>query len=105
MLEKINSVIDNLIRPLLAQHNGDIEVVDVKDDVVVVKFLGKCNGCISAQSTIEDVVENILKKEIPIINEVKLLNKTNEDLLNIAKKFLKNKKENNNNIDINEIIR
>ena len=102
MINKVNSVINEHIRPLLAQHNGDIKVVSIEDDVVLVEFLGQCSGCLSAQHTMETVVKDILLEKIPTIKEVKLQVKTNEDLLAIGKNFMKNK-ENNKSIDIKEL--
>ena len=41
--KRIEAVLDEKVRPELAQHSGDIEVVEYKDDVLKVRFLGKCS--------------------------------------------------------------
>ncbi len=33
------------IRPFLNKDGGDIELIDVKDNLVYVKLLGNCSGC------------------------------------------------------------
>ncbi|MCB2291750.1 NifU family protein [Clostridium sp. CS001] len=70
MIEKINKIIELKVKPQLALHDGDIEVIKVEDGIVEIKFLGACKGCPSAKFTIEDVVEKALKEEIPEIKKV-----------------------------------
>ncbi|BAH07718.1 hypothetical protein CKR_2667 [Clostridium kluyveri NBRC 12016] len=88
MKEKILKVIDEKVRPYLNSHNGDIEVVGVKDGVVKVKLLGQCSGCISAKYTVQDIVEGSIKNEIPEIKSVEVIDYIDEDTLNMARKIL-----------------
>ncbi|AKA70740.1 NifU family protein [Clostridium scatologenes] len=88
MNEKILKVIDEKVRPYLNGHNGDIEVLEVKDGVVKVRLLGQCSGCISAKYTVQDIVQNSLKEEIPEINKVELIDSLSKETLDMARKIL-----------------
>lgn len=41
LIEKINTALDQ-IRPFLKDDGGDIELVEVKNNIAKVKFLGAC---------------------------------------------------------------
>ncbi len=87
---EIEKILEVDVRPKLAEHNGNIELVSVKDGIVEVKLLGECSGCVSAKYTVEDLVEAPLKKAIPSIKHVILKNGVSEELLEQARKFLNN---------------
>jgi Fe-S cluster biogenesis protein NfuA len=88
MFERVNEVILTKVRPRLLEHYGDIQLVKVENGVVEVKLLGACSGCPSAKFTVEDVVETILKEEIPEVKGVVLVNEVSQELVDFAKKFL-----------------
>ncbi|WP_246578098.1 NifU family protein [Clostridium frigoris] len=88
MFAKIEKILELDVRPKLADHYGNIELVNICDGIVEVKLLGQCKGCLSAKYTIEDLVEATLKKEIPDIKKVILINQVNEELLEQARKIL-----------------
>jgi len=88
IFEKIEKIFETNVRPKLADHYGDIELVSVKDGIVEVKLLGQCKGCLSAKYTIEDLVETALKEELPSIKKVILINQVSKDLLAQARKIL-----------------
>ncbi len=57
------------IRPFLKKDGGDIELVDVSENVVYVRLIGNCNGCPMSFSTMKLGVENTVKQFAPeIIN-------------------------------------
>lgn len=87
MVDKINNVINTKIKPLLAEHNGDIELVEVRDGVAYVKLLGACSGCPSARFTMEEVISCVLK-EIPEIKDVQLVDPISREMLNFARELL-----------------
>lgn len=87
MIDKINDAINTKIRPHLAEHNGDIELVKVTNGVIYVKLLGACSGCPSARFTIEELVTNVLK-EIPGVKEVKLVNPISNEMMDFARQLL-----------------
>ncbi len=69
MKEKVEKALDK-IRPALMADGGNVELVEVKDDVVKVKLTGACGGCPMSQMTLKMGIERLLKKEIPEIKEV-----------------------------------
>ncbi|MGH4138835.1 NifU family protein [Clostridium sp.] len=88
MFAEIEKILEVNVRPRLAEHYGNIELIGVKDGIVEVKLLGECNGCLSAKYTIEDMVEVALKESIPGIKSVMLKNEISEELLEEARKIL-----------------
>lgn len=58
------------VRPHLQADGGDVELVDVVDDVVKVRLKGACAGCPMSQMTVKWGVENYLKKKLPGVKSV-----------------------------------
>jgi Fe-S cluster biogenesis protein NfuA len=69
MKDRVEKALDK-IRPALRADGGDVELVEVKDDVVKVKLTGACGGCPMSQLTLKMGIERLLKQEIPEIKEV-----------------------------------
>ncbi len=49
------------VRPYLASHGGDMEVVSITDGVVRLKLHGSCDGCSAATATLTERVELALR--------------------------------------------
>jgi Fe-S cluster biogenesis protein NfuA len=59
------------VRPYLQSDGGDIEFVDVTDDMTVkVKLTGACHGCPYSLQTLKAGVEQAIMKEVPEIKRV-----------------------------------
>ena len=58
------------IRPFLQSDAGNIELVDVNNDVVKVRLLGNCIDCTVNQMTLKNGVEMTIKKHVPSIQKV-----------------------------------
>lgn len=59
------------IRPYLQRDGGDIEFVELTDDMIVkVRLQGHCAGCPGATMTIKGVVERVLQEAYPEIKGV-----------------------------------
>jgi Fe-S cluster biogenesis protein NfuA len=69
MQEKVEKLLD-AIRPGLKMDGGDVELVDVKDDVVYVRLIGACGGCPMSQLTLKEGIERFLRQELPEIKAV-----------------------------------
>ena len=67
--EKVEEVLAK-IRVGLQRDGGDIELVELKDNVVYVKLKGACGTCPMSTLTLKNWVEANLKKEIPEISAV-----------------------------------
>lgn len=74
MKETERKIIEMLekIRPYLNNDGGDVEFVKFEDGVCYVKLKGACAGCIFADMTIQNTVEEMLVSEIPEV--IKVLN-------------------------------
>ncbi len=59
---KINSVIETVINPELEKDFGGIELIDVKNNNVIVKLKGHCSTCQNAKLTLKNFVETKLKE-------------------------------------------
>lgn len=62
--KKIEKTIDEFVRPALRHDGGDIEVMDVKDNIVYCKLVGACVGCPGANATLKLMVERTLKDQV-----------------------------------------
>ncbi len=72
--DRILKVLD-LIRPYLVADGGDIELINVTDDLVVeVNLTGACHSCPMSIQTLKFGVESAVKSAIPEIKEVVALN-------------------------------
>ena len=70
MFNKVNTIIETL-RPYLQDDGGDIELIEVTDDLVVkVQLQGACGACPYSLMTLKNGVEQAIRKEIPEIKEV-----------------------------------
>ena len=96
MYAEIEKILELEVRPKLANHYGNIELISCYDGIVEVKLMGQCKGCLSAKYTVEDLVEATLKEAIPGIKKVILKNEVSEDLLKQARKFLNESTKKNN---------
>ncbi len=61
-IQLVQQTINEQIRPLLRAHGGDIELIDVEGDKVIVAFRGMCAQCHLAEFTMKDVVEARLRE-------------------------------------------
>ena len=69
-VSRIHEVLE-LVRPYLQADGGDIDFVDLTDDLTVqVVLKGACHSCPMSIQTLKFGVENALKNAIPEIKEV-----------------------------------
>lgn len=61
--ENVEKVL-NLIRPKLQIDNGDVELVDIKNNDLYIKLLGNCVTCSSNSVTVSQVIKKTLKMYI-----------------------------------------
>lgn len=67
--ERVEDVLEK-IRIGLKTEGGDIELVDVRDNIVYVRLKGACGTCSMSSLTMKNWVEANIKKEIPEIAAV-----------------------------------
>jgi len=74
LLDRIEKAL-NTIRPFLNADGGDVELVEVTDELEVrLRLLGNCNGCEMSKMTMKAGIEIGLKNEIPEIRSVVAIN-------------------------------
>lgn len=72
--EKIEIAL-NSMRPFLQADGGDVELVNVTDDMEVqLRLLGNCSSCEMSHMTMRAGIENGLKSAIPQIKNVIAVN-------------------------------
>jgi Fe-S cluster biogenesis protein NfuA len=68
--ERVVKALDR-IRPYLKSDGGDIELLEVTDDLSVkVRLTGACHGCPFSMQTLKAGVEQAIMKEVPEIKKV-----------------------------------
>ncbi|HUT31313.1 MAG TPA: Fe-S cluster assembly protein NifU [Sedimentisphaerales bacterium] len=61
-IQLIQQTINEQIRPGLRAHGGNIELIDVEGNKVIVAFRGMCAQCMTAEFTMKEVVEARLRE-------------------------------------------
>ena len=61
---KINKIIESQISPELQKDGGDITLVDIDGNKVLVKLRGKCSGCKNSHLTLKAFVESTLRETV-----------------------------------------
>lgn len=64
MIIKINNIIEKYISPELRKDGGDIELIDVDGNKIMVKLFGRCQACNRSQITLTNFVEATLKQHV-----------------------------------------
>ncbi len=70
MIRKIEKLLDEQIRPALAAHGGNVEIVDIDNNILYLRLQGGCQGCASSKATLKDGIEQIVKRNFPMIEDV-----------------------------------
>lgn len=74
LMDEINSALDE-IRPHLIVDGGNIEVVELTDDMELkVKWMGNCEFCSMSAMTMKAGVEQAIKQKLPQIKKVTAIN-------------------------------
>ena len=76
-IAEVDSILDE-IRPHLAVDGGNIEIVDITDDLTVkIKWIGNCVNCSMSGMTMKAGVEHTIKSKFPEIKAVEAINGMN----------------------------
>lgn len=68
--EEVEKALDE-VRPMLMSDGGNVELIDVNDQgVVLVKLQGSCSGCPSATITLKQGIEKIVMDKVPGVTAV-----------------------------------
>ena len=74
IVKQIQSLLDEKIKPAVAQDGGDITFVRLEKNIVYLELRGACAGCPSSTLTLKSGIENMLKYYIPEIESVEAVN-------------------------------
>lgn len=71
LIEKRVKNILEQVRPYLQQDGGDVNFIELTDDMVVlVELTGACGSCPYSTMTLKNGIESVMKKSIPEIKSV-----------------------------------
>jgi len=59
--KKVEKALDEYVRPMLRKDDGDLELLDIKDSLLYVRFSDSCEGCASSRHTKKLMIEKTLK--------------------------------------------
>ncbi len=68
----IQEVVEKEIRPLLQADGGDIELIDVDGNNVIVSFRGSCRGCLMSDVTLKNIekkLRDLVSDELVVVVE------------------------------------
>lgn len=64
IIAQINELLDERIRPYLASDGGWLEVLDLEDKTLKIRYQGACGSCPSSLTGTLMAIENMIKDEI-----------------------------------------
>lgn len=70
MLRKLEALFDEQVRPALAAHGGNVEIVDLDNNTLFLRLQGGCQGCSSSTATLKDGIQTLVKQNFPEIENV-----------------------------------
>ena len=73
IIKEIKWVLEDKVKPSVAQHNGVINFMSYDDGVVKLEMAGSCYGCAMSKMTLQQGVENLLTHYVPEVKSVEAL--------------------------------
>ncbi len=70
-IKEVEKVLNEEVKPRLNLDGGSIELVDIQGNIISVRMLGMCGGCVNAKNTIKSFVEKVLKEKLDSSLEVR----------------------------------
>jgi len=70
IIKNIKWVLDDKIKPSVAQHNGVINFISFEDGVLKLEMAGSCSGCALSKLTLRQGVEGMLKHYVPEVHTI-----------------------------------
>jgi NifU-like protein len=67
-IKAVDAVIDEYIRPMLIMDGGDMEIIDIKENIpyydIYIRYLGACGSCASGSTGTLYAIESTLKAKV-----------------------------------------
>jgi len=90
VMQKIEAVVDEKVRPVLRAHGGDLKVDRLEGKVLYVNLLGQCSGCPSADFTNETIIEAEVVAALPeLVERVVAVHSVSDELWEQAKRLMR----------------
>ncbi|MGQ0671577.1 MAG: NifU family protein [Hyphomicrobium sp.] len=67
--ERVEAALES-VRPMLASHGGDVELITVDPPAVSLRFTGSCDGCPASQMTFHAGVKKAIEDACPEITDI-----------------------------------
>jgi Fe-S cluster biogenesis protein NfuA len=71
--QKIKDII-NKVRPFIKMHGGDVDFAGLKRGELTLEIRGACVGCALSELTYNQILGELIKKEVPAVKKIKLIN-------------------------------
>jgi Fe-S cluster biogenesis protein NfuA len=76
LLQRVEKSLDTM-RPYLNDDGGNVEVVEITDDMIVrLKLIGACSTCPQSFMTMKAGIEEAVRRAVPEIKSVEAINLT-----------------------------
>ncbi len=66
----IKMVLEDKVKPAVAQHGGTINFMSFEEGVVKLQMAGSCSGCAMSKMTLQNSVEGMLKHYVPEVQSI-----------------------------------
>jgi len=67
-IKAVDGIIDEYIRPMLVMDGGDMEIIDIKENIphydIYIRYLGACSSCATGSTGTLYAIENTLKQKL-----------------------------------------
>lgn len=67
-IKKVDEVLDADIRPMLIMDGGNMEIIDIKENIphydIYIRYLGACSGCASGDTGTLYAIESVLRQKV-----------------------------------------
>ena len=70
LADRVRQAIDQFVNPGVAQHGGQVTLVEVRNKIVYLQMGGGCQGCGMASVTLSQGIERILHEQVPEIEGI-----------------------------------
>src|SRR5271157_3142384 len=69
---RVSDALDR-VRPYLGSHGGDVDLLEVSGDTVLLAFTGSCKSCPSSAVTLELAVEDAVRAAAPEVSSIEVV--------------------------------
>ncbi|CAL4324225.1 NifU family protein [Buchnera aphidicola] len=78
LFQEVDHYIHQYINPMLLNHGGKIVLIDITDaGIVMIEFLGGCNGCAMSSTTVKEGIEKKILSNFSMLQGVQDVTKHN----------------------------